>query len=324
MSGPNCHNCVYSVCDPELWLRWMWMGVPIVPRCANHPWYPGQLHDVSGVVCRNYRRKPTLPQGDSVRMIPLGDGFYAYVDAADYEWLSRWTWHVYGDGYAGRREKGKFIAMHREIMQPPKGMLVDHIDANKANNCRFNLRVCTYAENQHNKRKQHGAVSRFKGVTYSKRYDKWCAHCRTKGEPCHVGYYDDEVEAARAYDRAAVERFGEFARLNFPNEWPPERRAQVHALYQASSVEREGKGKRTKKRKSDAQRAAHDAQRSRKKPKRQSKKPHAETPRRRATKRRTHDATRTTKSVRATAPKGPKRKTQGSRRKTKTKTGRQR
>ena len=104
--------------------------------------WPGQLHDVPGVPCRNYRPKPVLPQGDGVRLIPLGDGFYAYVDAADYEWLSRYTWHLH-NGYAARREKGRRIFMHREIMQPPKGMVVDHIDGNRINNCRFNLRVCT-------------------------------------------------------------------------------------------------------------------------------------------------------------------------------------
>jgi hypothetical protein len=211
------------------------------------------LHDVSGIACRNYRPKPVLPTGDTVRLIPLGDGFYAYVDKDDYEWLSQWTWHAYGDGYAGRREKGKLIAMHREIMKAPKGMLVDHADGNRANNCRWNLRVCTYAQNQHNKRKQHGASSQFKGVTYSKRYDKWRAHCRAEGWPCHISYCDDEVEAARAYDRAAVERFGEFARPNFPEEWPPERRAEVHAMHQAEGVVR--KKKKSTRKTRDAPRA---------------------------------------------------------------------
>ena len=85
MAGRYCDNCVYSLCDPEPWHRWLWMGEPIVPRCANHPQWPGQLHDVTGVPCWNYRPKPVLPAGDAVRMIPLGDGFYAYVDVADYE-----------------------------------------------------------------------------------------------------------------------------------------------------------------------------------------------------------------------------------------------
>jgi hypothetical protein len=112
MAGPCCHNCVYSACDPDVWLRALWRGEPVVPRCANHPQWPGQLHDVPGVPCRNYRPKPVLPHGDSVRLIPLGDGFYAYVDAADYEEVSRHTWYL-NNSYASRREKGRRIYLWR-------------------------------------------------------------------------------------------------------------------------------------------------------------------------------------------------------------------
>jgi hypothetical protein len=231
MAGPNCHNCVYSVCDPELWLRLMWLGEPILPRCANHPQWPGELREVPGVPCRNYRRKPTAPEGD-VRLIPLAEGFYAYVDAADYDWLNQWNWHMAGGGYAARVVNRTTILMHRVIMQPPKGMVVDHIDGNKANNCRFNLRVCTRQENQRNMRKQRGARSRFKGVFYDKRRGKIFAQYSFQRRVHWLGYFDDEIEAARAHDRAVVEAFGEFAKLNFPQEWPPQRRAEVYAMHQ--------------------------------------------------------------------------------------------
>ncbi len=227
MAVPCCHNCVYSVCDPELWLRLMWAGEPIVPRCANHPNWPGELHDVPGVPCRNYRPRPALPEGDSVRMIPLGDGHYAYVDAADYPELSKHTWR-YENGYAARWEKGKRILMHRQIMKPPAHMVVDHIDSNRANNCRSNLRVCTPAENQQNQRKRHGSRSRFKGVLFDKQRQKWFAVCQAGGKYHWRGYFDDEIEAARAYDRMAVELCGEFARVNFLKEWPPERRREIY------------------------------------------------------------------------------------------------
>ncbi len=227
MAGPCCDNCVYSVCDPELVKRWLWLGEPIVPRCANHPFWPGRLHDVPGVPCRNYRRKPALPTGDGVRMIPLGDGFYAYVDAADYEWLSRWTWYMHSGGYAARNERGKTILMHRQIMQPSEGVLVDHGDGNKANNCRSNLRFCDRAENQRNTPKKRGCASRYKGVFYDKRCRKWFAKYRHNGKYHGLGYFDLEVDAARAYDRAAVLHYGQFARPNFPEEWPPDRRAQL-------------------------------------------------------------------------------------------------
>lgn len=228
MYGPSCHNCIFSVCDPELWLKLMWLGEPIVPRCANHPDWPGQLHDVTGIPCENYRRKPETPTGD-VRLIPLTEGLYAYVDTADYEWLSKWNWHTTSGGYPARSGKGKQIFMHREIMQPPEKMVVDHVDGNKANCCRFNLRTCTRKENQANLRKQRGTCSRFKGVSYNKRRRKYFAQCDFGGNHRWLGFFNEEVDAARAYDRAAVEESGEFARVNFPREWPAERRAEVYA-----------------------------------------------------------------------------------------------
>ncbi len=246
MAGPCCDNCVYSVCDPELMKRLVWLGEPIVPRCANHPFWPGRLHDVPGTPCPNYRRKPACPAGD-VRMIPLGDGFYAYVDAADYEWLSRWTWHLHSGGYAGRSEKGKTILMHRQIMRPPKGKLVDHADGNKANDCRSNLRFCNRSENQRNARKKTGSASRFKGVFYDKRCNKWFAKYRQNGKYHGLGYFDLEVDAARAYDRAAVLHYGQFARPNFPEEWPPDRRAQLLAQHDAEEKHKNAAGKERRK-----------------------------------------------------------------------------
>ncbi len=250
MADYSCHNCVYSHCDSALWLRCAWAGKPLLPRCANHPQWPGRMHDVPGVPCRNHRSKPVLPMGDDVRLIPLGDGLYAYVDAADYEWLSQWRWHMSGTGYAGRNEKGKTILMHRQIMRPPKGKAVDHTDGNRAHNCRRNLRLCNPRDNQRNRRKRAGSVSRFIGVSYDKWSDKWCTRCQYGGTYHNVGRFDLEVDAARAYDRAAVLHVGEFARLNFPEEWPPERRAQLRA--EQAGAEKKGKNARSRRAKSSS------------------------------------------------------------------------
>jgi hypothetical protein len=82
----------------------------------------------------------------------------------------------------------------------------------------------------------------YKGVSCSKARHKWYAKCYYQGERIWLGYFDSEIEAARAYDRKAVELLGEFARLNFPREWPPERRAQVYAQRQ----EKQGKSDKAK------------------------------------------------------------------------------
>jgi hypothetical protein len=155
-------------------------------------------------------------------------------------------------------------------MQAPRGKIVDHIDANRVNNCRFNLRVCTHQENQRNVRKRRGCRSRFKGVVYDKRRRKWCAKYSFGGKHYHLGYFDSEVEAARAYDRAAVECFGIYARVNFPEEWPPERRAEVHAQWQAAQ----------KLRTEDSRRKARGGKKGKKKKaKGKNRKPRAKTPR---------------------------------------------
>ena len=227
MAGRTCHNCVYSRCEPDRWLRDLCANQPLLPRCANHPRWPGQLREVPGVPCENYRPKPFEPPG-AVRRIPLGEGYYALVDAADYEALSQWSWRFY-NGYAARQEQRKTIYMHRQIMQPPKEMMVDHVNHDKLDNRQANLRVCTRRENILNQAAKRGSASKFKGVEYRKDRDKCFARIRINGKRTWIGSFETEVEAARAYDRAAVEHQGEFACLNFPQEWPPERRAQLRA-----------------------------------------------------------------------------------------------
>ena len=162
MASECCHNCLYAWWDLCQAMQAFTSGFPNRPACANHPDSLGRMRPVViGGICRNYRPKPADPAKGAER-IPLGDGYYAYVDAADYEWLSQWNWHLI-NGYAGRWEKGKQVLMHRQIMQPPKGMKVDHVRRNKLDNMRDNLRVCTQQENILNQYPKGDSASGSKG-----------------------------------------------------------------------------------------------------------------------------------------------------------------
>lgn len=156
----------------------------------------------------------------SVRYIPLTKGKFAIVDAADYERVAKYKWYASGMGgrlYAARRQDDKAIYLHRFLTNAPKGMVVDHKDGNRLNDRQSNLRVCTQRQNIYNS-PPRGKASRFKGVGWDKRHNKWVAGIRYYGRNIYLGLFQDEAEAARAYDRKAHELFGEYAYLNFPDE----------------------------------------------------------------------------------------------------------
>jgi hypothetical protein len=158
------------------------------------------------------------PQDGKTKLIPLTRGKVAMVDPEDFERLSQFKWHAIKIGpkyYACRKDKCRSILMHREIMQPPSGMVVDHKKPATLNNHRANLRVCTQADNVHNSR-PYGKKCPFKGVT--PKGDKWEAKIKHHGKTDHLGVFDDPAEAARIRDRKAFELFGEYAWLNFPDE----------------------------------------------------------------------------------------------------------
>jgi hypothetical protein len=159
------------------------------------------------------------PQEPDIRLIPLTQGKFAIVDADDYDWLSQYKWYAVKDSgtfYAGRKSKGRLLLMHREILQPPKDAICDHINHNGLDNRRSNVRVCTRAQNQHNRKPQPAKSSKYKGVNWYRTSNKWQVGIRFNSKRMHLGYFDDEMEAALAYDRRAAVLFGEFACLNFP------------------------------------------------------------------------------------------------------------
>jgi len=224
-----CATCVYAWRDLRLGILGMRARMPAGPMCANQPGRFG-IPTITpwGRVCCNYRPRGEGPDA-SAKSIRLTNGMIAYVDAADYEEISRHTWLLGGGGYAGRSEKRKWVFMHRQIMNPPEGMFVDHIHGNRLDNTRAHLRLCTLAENARNRMKRVNATSRYRGVSYSKNRRKWVVALPQEANQKFVGAFDDELDAARAYDRAAVLYLSDSARLNFPDEWPPERKAEVRA-----------------------------------------------------------------------------------------------
>jgi hypothetical protein len=160
-----------------------------------------------------------------MKEIPLSQGKVALVDDEDYEWLSQWKWCASFNGctwYAVRKDcsgpRRRMVKMHRLIMGEPMGIQVDHINGDGWNNQRKNLRLDPNSQNQHNRRKNRRGSSLFKGVSWRKGCRRWWAYIVHLGVKKHLGYFDSEEVAARAYDKAAKELFGEFARLNFPDD----------------------------------------------------------------------------------------------------------
>jgi hypothetical protein len=144
-----------------------------------------------------------------MKEIKLTKGQVTIVDDDDYEELSKYKW--YFDGfYAVRYEDGKLIFMHRQIVNAPKGLVVDHINRNKLDNRKSNLRLCTHRQNAVNSK--HRNNSGYKGVYYDRCLKKYVARIGRK----HLGTFATVEEAAKVYDEHAKQLYGEFAYLNFP------------------------------------------------------------------------------------------------------------
>lgn len=155
--------------------------------------------------------------------IALQDGTEAVIDATDVPLVSGWNWSAVRCGerlvYVHRGSsigggKSRPVKLHRLIMNAGRQDLVDHKDGDGLNNRRCNLRLTGYAGNARNRRKMGGTTSRFKGVSFRADRGTWLAQINVGGQVTKLGTFNDEAEAAAAYDRAAVAHFGEFARTN--------------------------------------------------------------------------------------------------------------
>lgn len=160
-----------------------------------------------------------------MKTLSLYKGGEALVDDDVWEWAKDFRWfkgpkNSYPSRYIS--EEKRQVALHREIMKAPKGAYVDHIDGNTMNCQRSNLRLCSNAENLRNRPKPRSrSKSPYKGVCFYKRDRVWVAQITKDRKFIYLGRFHDEVEAAMAYNEAALRLFGEFAYLNkFSSDWP--------------------------------------------------------------------------------------------------------
>jgi hypothetical protein len=153
--------------------------------------------------------------------VSLSCGCVALVDDDDLNIVARHKWHYLQCGYAGRTEhiddSKRIIYMHRELLglSPEDKIDVDHINGNGLDNQRSNLRLASHRQNIAAGFRLNRGTSRYRGVCWDKGKQKWLAQAKYRPQQIYIGRFNDEVEAAIAYDLKAIELWGEFARPNF-------------------------------------------------------------------------------------------------------------
>lgn len=166
--------------------------------------------------------------GYAFRLIRMAQPKYAKVDPGDYQRISRYEWLAKkgkNSFYARRRVpkrkagKEKLVYMHQMVIQVADGMVADHINQDGMDNRSGNLRAASYSQNLCNRKKCSGAThSKYKGIYWRKKNRKWQVCITFEKKRIQLGYFRDEIEAAKAYDRGAMKYHGEFACLNFPEK----------------------------------------------------------------------------------------------------------
>jgi hypothetical protein len=140
-----------------------------------------------------------------------GKGKYTLVDDENYEWLNQWKWYRTELGYVSRTNNvrrstlPKKIQMHTLILNPPAGLEPDHINRNKLDNRRANLRVVTRSQNMWNRGLDQNNNSGYRGVVWNKRANRWIATIGVHGERIYLGAFKIKEEAALAFKQAVVE-----------------------------------------------------------------------------------------------------------------------
>ena len=211
----RCDNCIFST---------YMMGVsrPML-MCRFKGNFEGKWRQVClDNHCRNFYPSTSFKLGlYNLRLIPLTRKKFAVVDIDDYYRLSKYQWYATNSSntsYAVRNVERKRVFMHRVIMGAPDHLLVDHIDHDGLNNRKSNLRLCSPDENRYNILPRRRTSSKYKGVRWRKSMKKWTAVVQANKKAYNLGYFNDEIEAAKAYDMRAKRLHRQFAYLNFPLE----------------------------------------------------------------------------------------------------------
>lgn len=158
---------------------------------------------------------------NSHSLVPLGAEHFACIDRQDAAEVSQISWWLFSSSasrhnfYAKGKIEGKKVYLHRFILRAPKDLLVDHINRNTLDCRRGNLRLATPLENRGNERPRANSCG-FRGVLF-RAGRRFSAQLAGK----YLGSYDTAEEAAKAYDAAARQHFGDFAVLNFPKDVSP-------------------------------------------------------------------------------------------------------
>lgn len=161
-----------------------------------------------------------------MKEIQLTKGYAAIVDDDDYEKVNQYKWYAQTKRYVqyarrvAYKNGGQFtVSMHRFVMDCPDDMQVDHINHNGLDNRKENLRICTNQENSRNMiKRKPTTLGLIKGVVISKciKSKPYKAHIRYNGKTKDIGYFANVEDAAKAYDKKALEYFGQYAQLNYP------------------------------------------------------------------------------------------------------------
>jgi hypothetical protein len=151
-----------------------------------------------------------------MKLIPLTQGKSAIVDDEDFGYLNQFKW-CFNNGYAITMESRKFnngkqrrIYMHRVILNTPSDLEGDHVNRNRLDNRKENLRICTHKQNTQNHSILKSNTSGYRGVHFLKSKNKWRVIIQNE----FIGYFNNKKQAAKTYNIEALKRYGEFANLN--------------------------------------------------------------------------------------------------------------